>query len=339
MINLRSRAALLLAAGSIAAALASCATRIPVGVQYRVPAAADDAVVSLRFVSNRRLELTGAGTSYYGGEHGALSAGVCQVAFRDEDDRGGRLLRVDGAPIDTVIDSDPVHSLVIYIHGYSEPFAKNCRRAALLQRRLKLDGRLLLFSWPSGNYLTYAQDVRDLEQSIDSLNDLLDIAARTLGPDRIVLVAHSLGSRGVVAALERRVDAAKFNAVVFVAPDIQRDVFLDKLPMLRDKVSNITVYMSDNDRALWLSTAVNASARLGIADQFEFGGGQVNFVDVTGTGIDNISGHMYHMFNPAVTEDLRNLLATDPADTVRTWERVPAGHPGFWQLQPVARQH
>jgi len=192
---------MLLATASIAAALASCATRIPVGEQWRAPSATDDTVVSLRFVTNRRLETAGSGARYYGGKHDGLSAGICQVAFRDENDRGGRLLRVDSTPIAAVADSNPMPSLVIYVHGYSEPFAKNCRRAALLQRRLKLDGRLLLFSWPSGNYLTYSQDIRDLEQSIDSLNELLDIVVRTLGADRVVLVAHSLGSRGVVDAL------------------------------------------------------------------------------------------------------------------------------------------
>ena len=146
-------------------------------------------------------------------------------------------------------------------------------------------------------------------------------------------MAHSMGSRGLVAALhERGDDAAKFHSAIFVAPDIRRDVFRDNVQMLQRRVSDITVYMSDHDRVLWLSTTVNVSGRLGVASEFDLE--HANVVDITPAGSNDITGHRYHMLNPAVIEDLRVLLGTDAADTERAYRRIPGEMPGFWQLEP-----
>jgi esterase/lipase superfamily enzyme len=327
-----TRALLLLIIAFAAALTASCATRIPVGTDFRAATDKHENVVELRFVTNRKLVSSGTTGEYYGDDHGELSAGSCRVGFEADDDRG-EVLRVDTRPLETVFSGIAPGAFIIYVHGYGEYFAKNCRRAALLQQRLGLDGRMLLFSWPSSSYLTYAGDAVDLEQSIDELNALLNLAADAIGHDRIVLMAHSMGSRGVVDALNARSDAARFRGAIFVAPDIRRDVFRENVTMLQQKVTDIVVYMSDLDRALWLSTTVNVSGRLGVAKEFDID--HTTVIDVTPTGINDISGHLYHMLNPAVIEDLRVLLGTTPDDATRTWHRVPGEMPGFWQLQPV----
>ena len=103
--------------------------------------------------------------------------------------------------------------------------------------------------------------------------------------------------------------------------------------MLQRRVADIVVYTSDSDRVLWLSTTVNASGRLGVAREFDLDHATV--IDVTPTGTNDISGHLYHMLNPAVIEDLRALLQTDPPDAERAFHRVPGDTPGFWRLQRV----
>lgn len=322
----------LLVVASAAAFLASCAVHIPVGTDFREATDHHETLVDLRFVTNRRLVSSGSGGEYFGDDHGELSAGRCRVGFETDDDRG-EVLRVDTHPIETVLADIAPGPFVIYVHGYGEYFVKNCRRAALLQQRLGLDGRMLLFSWPSSSYLTYAGDASDLEQSLDELNALLTLAADAVGHERIVLMAHSMGSRGVVDALKLRDDETRFGSAIFVAPDIRRDVFRENVSMLQQKVSDIVVYMSNHDRALWLSTTVNVSGRLGVAKEFDLD--HTTVIDVTPTGINDISGHLYHMLNPAVIEDLRVLLGTTPDDAERTWQRVPGDMPGFWQLQPL----
>jgi pimeloyl-ACP methyl ester carboxylesterase len=322
----------LLFIASAAALTVSCATRIPVGTDFRDATDAHETLVELRFVTNRKLVSSGKGGEYFGDDQGELSAGSCRVGFEAGDSRG-EVLRVDTRPVATIFDDIRPGAFVIYVHGYGEYFAKNCRRAALLQERLGLEGRMLLFSWPSSSYLTYAEDAGDLEQSIDELNALLSLAADTIGHERIVVMAHSMGSRGVVEALKGRGKEAQFRGALFVAPDIRRDVFRENVAMLQQKVSDIVVYMSDHDRALWLSTTVNVSGRLGVAKEFDLD--HTTVIDVTPTGINDISGHLYHMLNPAVIEDLRVLLGTTANDAERAYHRVPGDTPGFWRLQPV----
>jgi esterase/lipase superfamily enzyme len=319
---------------SLAAALvlAACATRIPVGTDFRQATDALEHVVELRFVTNRKLIESGSAGRYFGDAHGELSAGSCRVGFRADANRG-EVLRVDTRPVESMFNDIAPGPFVIYVHGYGEYFAKNCWRAALLQQRLGLDNRMLLFSWPSSSYLTYAGDARDLEQSIDELNSLLTLAAAAVGHDRVVIMAHSMGSRGLVDALRARGDEAKFGHAIFIAPDIRRDVFSENAAMLQRKVSDITVYSSDSDRVLWLSTTVNVSGRLGVAREFDLE--HTTVIDVTPTGTNDITGHLYHMLNPAVIEDLRVLLGTDPADAERAFRRMPQDTPGFWRLEPV----
>jgi len=315
-----------------AALTASCAVRIPVGTDFREATDRHETLVELRFVTNRKLVSSRSAGDYFGDDHGELAAGRCRVGFEADDDRGD-VLRVDTQPLETILADRAPGPFVIYVHGYGEYFAKNCRRAALLQERLGLDDRMLLFSWPSSSYLTYAGDAGDLEQSIDELNALLTLAADSIGPQRIVLMAHSMGSRGIVDALRARDDEARFGSAIFIAPDIRRDVFRENVAMLQQKASDIVVYTSDSDRVLWLSTTVNVSGRLGVAKEFDVD--HTTVIDVTPTGTNDISGHLYHMLNPAVIEDLRVLLGTTPDDAERRYHRVPGEMPGFWRLQPV----
>ena len=315
-----------------AAVTTSCATRIPVGTDFRAVTDKHENVVELRFVTNRKLVSSGTTGEYYGDDHGELSAGSCRVGFEADDERG-EVLRVDTQPLESILSDIAPGRFVIYVHGYGEYFAKNCRRAALLQKRLGLGGRMLLFSWPSSSYLTYAGDANDLEQSLDELNALLTLAADAVGHERIVLMAHSMGSRGVVDALKLRDDEARFGSAIFIAPDIRRDVFQDNVSMLQQKVSDIVVYTSDSDRVLWLSTTVNVSGRLGVAREFDVD--HTTVIDVTPTGTNDISGHLYHMLNPAVIEDLRALLGSGRAAEKQSFHRVPGETPGFWRLEPV----
>lgn len=314
--------------------LASCATQIPVGTEYRAEAGRYETVVDLRFVTNRRLVGSATSGAFFADEPGELSGGRCRVGIGDRVPRG-EVLRIDMQRLESTVDPVGSGRFVVYVHGYGESLTKSCRRAALLQHRLGLEKRLLLFSWPSSNYLTYAQDAVALDQSLDSLKDALALTSSSMGAGNIVLMAHSMGARGVVEALRAwGSDHPRFSEIIFIAPDIGRDEFLEDVRMLREKASEITVYSSDNDMALWLSTTVNGSVRLGVAKEMDLQ--HANLIDVTKAGLKSVSGHTYHIFNPAVTEDLRAVLGSGPADGERAYHRVPGKVERYWFLEPVA---
>ena len=312
--------------------LGSCSAMVPVDEPADAALDGYRSVVTLPFVTNRRLESDGDGNRRYGTAHDELSGGRCVVGFEENKWRG-ELIRVETTPLDDALPDVASPPLVLYVHGYSESFAKSCARAALLEERLGLDGRLLLFSWPSRNYLTYEQDADELEASVDRLNELLSLLADRAGHEHVVIMAHSMGSRGILEALRQRTDdPARFSGIVMIAPDIGRKEFLENIAVLRDRASDITVYMSDNDRVLWLSTTVNISGRLGNAAEVPVEIEELNFVDITPTGTNYFSGHLYHLHNPAVIEDLRILMGTAPDGVDRRWHRQPTDAPGIWML-------
>jgi pimeloyl-ACP methyl ester carboxylesterase len=331
--RIRKAALLLLCCVVAAAALTSCAARLPVDTDIRDRAPDDETVVNLRYVTNREMVQSASGARHIGGKPGQLSAGYCKAAF-EAGDRWGRILRIDSVSIDSLLDVPPAGRLVIYVHGYSESFDRSCRRAAVLQQKLRLDDRLILFSWPSGSYVSYSEDANALDRSLDQLNTFLSRAIEIVGQERIVLMAHSMGSRGVVNALQRREDdSGRFSHVVLLAPDIRRSAFFENLQMLQSKVADITVYTSDNDLVLWLSTVVNVSSRLGVADDVEFDPAHARIIDITSTGVSFVGGHLYHIFNAAVAEDLRFLLGSSFPGASRAWQRVPGTTDGIFRLE------
>jgi esterase/lipase superfamily enzyme len=328
--------------------LAACAGHVPVGPAPDGRAPAEPAAtVEVSFVTNRQLERDGDGLDYYGGARGPLTAGRCRVAIAHGEDHEGRVLEVTPAPareVTAAVGGGERAGAVVYIHGFNESFGRSCRHAALLQKRLGLDGRLLLFSWPADRkYVTYASDTGDLAWSLPDLRGVLEGLAARHGSANVSILGHSLGARATVEVLARMDEAAgAFGEIVLVAPDIARSRFAELRPALERRANRVTIYASGNDLALRLSTVVNTSARLGITDEEAHAesavSAKVALVDVSGTGLYSLSGHVYHLRNPAVIEDIGRLFAPAAADAGGRYERVPGSAPGLWRLMPVKRE-
>ena len=222
--------------------------------------------------------------------------------------------------------------IAVYVHGYNIGFEKGCRRAARLQHNLGLTGRLLLFSWPAdGNYLNYLRDVTDMDWSTRHLQQVLQDLAVNFGASQVDLIAHSMGSRGLVSALARMQSGERFGTLTMAAPDLDREVFVHELQALSERVERITVYASGNDRALGLSRQAHGYPRAGqAASGLSYPG--VDLIDITSTEIRELSGHIYHLYNPAVVEDLRRVLGTSHGQP--RFERVPNG--AAYEFQPVS---
>jgi esterase/lipase superfamily enzyme len=108
-------------------------------------------------------------------------------------------------------------------------------------------------------------------ESGQELAEALALIIREVEPERLWLVANSMGAEVVVSAFTRlRQEAdladpeAEFEDVVLTAPDISHEEFGRQF---RDEISaltlNLTVYVSSNDRALLMSRVLNRERRLG----------------------------------------------------------------------------
>jgi len=284
---------------------------LPVGA---APAAETEESASVTFLTNRNVAQETDRTVLFGNRLGSLAAGRCHVEL-GEGERDTHLLSAERltpeAALDTVTRA-PEEGTVVYIHGYYEDFERACRRAAIFKDRLGDARDFLLFTWPANSTpLTYGADVEDLLASVAQLTEVLERLGERIGPGRISIIGHSLGSRGLMRSLEAPAPTTeKFRDLILIAADVDRDRFREVLPAIKARVERVTVLVSDHDLALRASQLVNRAPRLGQAAGADLG--DVERIDVSAFESTHLSGHIYHLRNDQVIDAIRRVLASDP---------------------------
>jgi esterase/lipase superfamily enzyme len=230
------------------------------------------------------------------------------------------------------------HALV-FIHGFRVSFKDAALRAAQLGYDLNVQGPVAFFSWPSrASLIGYVADGSAVEASEEAIAEFLTQFARNCGADRVHVIAHSMGNRPLLRALQRIVSApesepaVRFGHLVLAAPDINRELFLG----LADKYQRIshrtTLYVSDEDRALRASFRLQGP-RVGLAPP-------VTCVD----GIDTVHvahvdrtllGHSTFAEARPMLYDMHALLNHDapPERRAGLIERQQ-GHERYWEVRP-----
>ena len=232
---------------------------------------------------------------------------------------------------------------ILYTHGFYISFEKACKRSSYFQESLGLEGRLLLYSWPSdGSLLNYTRDESDLYWSVNPLVESLSNMVNRFGAGKVNLAAHSLGTRGIFLALVRMAQAKSddkplFNQVVLLAPDIDAGIFKQYLQEIKSVARTITVYVSANDRPLALSRQVHGYSRLGEAGKHLQGLEGIEIIDLSDIPVRYPSGHVYHLYHDSVINDLNQLL--NEAKTASQRSNLKQIGENYWKLQlPGAQQ-
>ena len=279
---------------------------------------------------------------FFGGERSSLQAGYCEHSRRQIDTLKSIAEKAPFHIPDEIVSLDAIRELsveqlwqridgksnglppVLYMHGFYISFERGCRRALILKESLDLEGRFVLFSWPSdGAILNYTRDEADLYWSVYPLRGVLDEMIGRFGAGNFHLVAHSLGTRGVMLALvllaqTQQYERPLFNHVVLIAPDIDVGIFKQYLPLVRPLARNITVYVSSNDSPLALSRQVHGYPRLGEAGEHLEGLTDIEIIDLSDIPIRAPSGHVYHLYQSLVTKDLDQLINQNKTAAQRT---------------------
>lgn len=205
--------------------------------------------------------------------------------------------------------------LVGYVHGYNIDFSKSCRRTAVFQAMVGLDGNLAMFSWPSsGKVIQYSQDENNIRWSVPHILAFVrELIARS-PTGQADLVAHSLGSRGLLEALEQLAcqSYAKppIRQLVLVAPDVDAATGAEQLERIRPLAERVTLYVDGSDKPLRLSRELHGYPRLGESGEFLQPPAGVETIDVSEVAAYELSGHLYHLYLPAAIADIRMLLTT-----------------------------
>lgn len=315
--------------------------------------------VSVPYVTNRERRQGLPPEDTYSGERGKPHFGQCAVEFSPVRMISGVALSApfyvpretnelslaeqeDSAVFwDRLVDSvarTSSGSVVLFVHGYNYGFERTCRMAAELQRSLQDKATVLMLSWPSnGRPTDYVADQADVEWSVPFIVDTIQALAERFGAENVQVLAHSLGSRGVMFALERlradRRPAPVAHALTLVAPDFDSQVFVSGFPRVRELVGNATLYASNSDAALKTSRTLHGYPRLGEAGEYLTVMDRLETIDVSPSGRYEILGHEYFHFQPHVRADLAMLLGDGKRAAERPGlvERRRNGLP-YWEI-------
>jgi esterase/lipase superfamily enzyme len=298
------------------------------------------AIVRPFFATNRKRIGADLLKASFGGERGVLTYGTCEVSipryhrvgqlespsiwrfeFREDPARHVVLMSVSTKPkaeyfaqLTRSIAAARQRTAFVFVHGYNVSFEDAARRTAQMSYDLGYQGVPVFFSWPSQSSLSaYTVDEQNIEWAEVGLQSFLHDFLAQSGVAEVVLIAHSMGNRGLtrtLAAVLRENPAlrSKVKEIILAAPDIDADVFRDQIaPALIEAQRPITLYASSKDLALSASRGVHGAARAG-----DSGLGLIIFPGIEtidATDVDtSLLGHSYIGDSPTVISDMTSLI-------------------------------
>jgi len=245
----------------------------------------------------------------------------------------------------------------IIINGFNYDFERAMSVTASLWHFLGRQGVAIAYSWPSGSggMRGYFYDRESGEFTVHHLKNFLTTLATCADVKRVHLIAHSLGTVVVTAALRELVlklgqDGAlrlKIHNLVLAAADLDLEVTSQRLAAERvgAVVKRSTMYFSPKDTILGFSNWLHkGNERLGEMEPGDLPPPLVTILelhpDVQIIDVEREVGSLLHGYfydNPAVLSDLILLLRDDRdpgAEYGRPLERrganyweIPAGYP------------
>ncbi len=243
------------------------------------------------------------------------------------------------ASLQSAMQKEETPHALFFLHGFNVSFEDAAIRAAQLGCDLAVPGATAFFSWPSrGNVVAYPADEASIEASERAITDfLVDFAAQS-GAAKVHVIAHSMGNRGLLRALQRIAASAetrgkvKFGQIFLAAPDVDRDLFLDLARLYPEHSERTTLYASDGDLPVHLSSKLHDAPRAGYFTPYTVVPG-MDTIAVPDFDIDML-GHSYFAQAEALLHDMFDLMRRGEAPGKR--QRVsPAVHEGlnFWKLR------
>lgn len=217
------------------------------------------------------------------------------------------------------------NEVLIFIHGYNVSFADAVRRTGQLYHDLEFPGIPLCYSWPSANMISgYTRDEAAVGWTVAHLEKFLSDVRQRTQVDKIHIIAHSMGNRALVGALERLVlrdpSAQEYlGQIVMAAPDVDSGELANRyMPTIIPKVERLTLYTSQNDKALLASAALHGATRAGYqpASELIFPGAETIDVSSIDTGL---LGHSYYGEHPDLIMDLQALVELNQPAKLRNW--------------------
>jgi esterase/lipase superfamily enzyme len=205
---------------------------------------------------------------------------------------------------------------VIFVHGYNVSFENAAVRAAQIGFDLSVKGAMAFFSWPSRGALKgYSADEATIEASEPFIAEFIEDFVARSGAEKVHIIAHSMGNRGVLRAIDRIANKAQkrtgvlIGQIILAAADVDADTFRDLCSAYGRVSRRTTLYVSSRDRAVEASRWLHDFARAGLLPPIMIVPG-IDTINVTNVDLTAL-GHGYVADARAVLEDMHELLVHD----------------------------
>jgi esterase/lipase superfamily enzyme len=332
----------------------------------------DRRIVDLLFATNREVNLDGAFPEFTGERSENLSYG--QVRIRVPEDHKAGKLELPGAfssfwldltgespdpksnftvssrqiltlpEWDAVIAEAKPNEALVFVHGFNTSFDDAAFRMAQIVWDMQYKGLRVLYSWPSrGATVDYEYDRNSALGARSGFIELLHNLRDKHGITRIHVLAHSMGNFLAMDALANEAGRSapiRVSSVTMAAPDVDKDQFIQAVPMIQKICSKMTLYASSADRALALSkTLAGAVPRAGdVPREGPIILSGLDTIDVTALGSEMFGlNHTVFATSRELINDIQLLIVDGkPLPRLATERAVPLGSltPTYWQYVP-----
>ncbi len=226
----------------------------------------------------------------------------------------------------TRIKKTPGRKALVFIHGFNNRFDDSVYRFAQIVHDSGAPVVPILFTWPSrGSLLDYGYDRESTNYSRDGLEQLLTALAQNPNVGEVDILAHSMGNWVTLEALRQMAIRngrvlPKIKNVMLASPDVDVDVFRSQMGDIGNKGPTITLFVSQDDRALAASRRIWGNVeRLGQVNPTlepyatEFKRDKITVIDLTALKTDDKLNHGKFASSPEVVQAIGARLADGQA--------------------------
>ncbi|UWQ98459.1 alpha/beta hydrolase [Rhodobacteraceae bacterium S2214] len=217
-----------------------------------------------------------------------------------------------------VDDADRQGGVLIYVHDFNTSLGDSIKTTAYLNQVLELNGKIVLFSWPSAeSVMRYSADALTAERSATHLAGVIH-AIKASGYETINVMGAGLGGDLVAAALpllESAADEAPLlDEVVFLWPHRDSVSLEETVAAAADVAGRFTLYTT---QARWVRSLKVLSGEGNTSAQRQTKG-------LTGINTINVQGDIWPI------DDLRETLAGTAVELRRQLKR---GQDQTWSIE------
>ncbi|MEJ2029215.1 MAG: alpha/beta fold hydrolase, partial [Maritimibacter sp.] len=207
-------------------------------------------------------------------------------------------------------------NVVIFVHGYNTGYEDGLFRFAQFYNDVGLDDVPVHYSWPSAqNILRYGYDRDSMLVARDGFERTLRDAIEA-GADRVLLVAHSMGSMLVMETLREIAIShntgarSRIGGVILVSPDIDIDLFRSQVRRIGKLPQPFVIFSSKQDRVLqFAAKEIYGNTRVGSLPME----GELSDMDVSVVDVSDYSQGFYNhstaITSPSFLKIVRNMRA------------------------------